>query len=109
MMIPLGLLAALLAFQPAPPDPAPALLAGEAVKVDLGRHQLVVRTADPPREVAVDVDAARTRLAAGGRPVTLAGVRPGQWVLVAYEQAGAQRVAVLVKVGAVRPSAGPRR
>ena len=108
MMIPMALLAAALAFQAAPAPP-PALLAGEAVKVDLGRRQLVVRATDPLREIAVDVDAARTRLAAGGRPVTLESVRPGQWVLVAYEQAGGQRVAVLVKVGAVRPSAGPRR
>jgi hypothetical protein len=107
-MNPAALLAALLALQAAPP-PSPALLAGEAVKVDLGRRQLVVRAADPLREVAVDVDPARTRLASSGRPVTLAAVRPGQWVLVAYEQSGAQRVAVLVKVGAVRPSAGPRR
>ena len=85
------------------------LLAGEAVKVDLGRRQLVVRAADPLREIAVDVDAARTRLSSGGRPISLERVRPGQWVLVAYEQEGAQRMAVLVKVGAVRPSAGPRR
>src|SRR5688572_6056524 len=108
MMNPMALLAALLVF-PAAPAPPPALLAGEAVKVDLGRRQLVVRAADPLREIPFDVDAARTRLASFGRPVTLESVRPGQWVLVAYEQAGAQRVAVLVKVGAVRPSAGPRR
>lgn len=107
-MNPLALLATLLALQAAPAPP-PALLAGEAVKVDLGRRQLVVRAADPLREIAIDVDEARTRLAAGGRPVTLESVRPGQWVLVAYEQAGTQRVAVLVKVGAVRPAAGPRR
>src|SRR5262245_36751515 len=108
MMIPTALLAAVLAFQPAPAPP-PALLAGEAVKVDLGRRQLVVRAADPLREIAFDVDAARTRLSSGGRTVTLESVRPGQWVLVAFEEAGTQRVAVLVKVGAVRPSAGPRR
>ena len=108
MMNPVALLAALLAFQATPSAPT-TLLAGEAVKVDLGRRQMVVRTLDPAGEVAVEVDASRTRLAAWGRPVTLESVRPGQWVLVAYEQAGAQRVAVLVKVGAVRPSAGPRR
>ena len=107
-MNPMALVAALLAFQAAPAPP-PALLVGEAVKVDLGRRQLVVRTAEPLREVAVEVDAARTRLSAFGRPITLEVVRPGQWVLVAYEQMGTQRMAVLVKVGAVRPSAGPRR
>ena len=108
MMNPTALLAALLAVQAAP-APSPSLLAGEAVKVDLGRRQLVVWAADPLREIPVDVDATRTRLSTGGRPVTLESVRPGQWVLVAYEEAGAQRVAVLIKVGAVRPPAGPRR
>jgi hypothetical protein len=103
-----ALVAGVLALQAAP-APAPALLAGEAVKVDLGRRLLVVRTADPLRESSFLVDAARTRLSAGGRSVSLGSVRPGEWVLVAYEPAGAQRVAVLVKVGAVRPSAGPRR
>ncbi|HEU5320454.1 MAG TPA: hypothetical protein VFX28_06610, partial [Methylomirabilota bacterium] len=103
MMNPLALVAGVLALQ-AVPGPPPALLAGEAVKVDLGRRLLVVRTTDPPRETSFQVDAARTRLSAGGRTVPLTGVRPGEWVLVAYEPAGAQRMAVLVKVGAVRPS-----
>jgi hypothetical protein len=105
-MHPLALLAASLAVQAA--AGGPAMLAGEAVKVDLGRRQLVVRTLDPLRETAFQVDA-RTRMAAGGRPLELERVRPGEWVLVAYEPVGVQRVAVLVKVGAVRPSTGPRR
>ena len=106
-MHPLALLAASLAVQAA--AGGPAMLAGEAVKVDLGRRQLVVRTLDPLRETAFQVDASRTRMAAGGRPLELERVRPGEWVLVAYELVGVQRVAVLVKVGAVRPSTGPRR
>jgi hypothetical protein len=108
MMSPLALLAGVLALQ-AVPAPAPALLVGEAVKVDLGRRHLIVRTADPLREVAFQVDEARTRLSSGGRAIPLEAVRPGEAVLVAWEPAHTQRVAVLVKVGAVRPSAGPRR
>jgi len=106
-MHPLAVLAASLAVQAA--AAGPAMLAGEAVKVDLGRRQLIVRTLDPLRETAFQVDPTRTRMAAGGRPLELECVRPGEWVLVAYEAAGAQRLAVLVKVGAVRPPAGPRR
>lgn len=106
-MHPLALLAASLAAQAA--VSGPAMLAGEAVKVDLGRRQLIVRTSDPLRETAFQIDATRTRMASGGRLLELERVRPGEWVLVAYEPAGAQRVAVLVKVGAARPSSGPRR
>jgi hypothetical protein len=91
------------------PAPEAAFLAGEAVKVDLGRRQLTVRTTEPLRETTFNVEDGRTRLLSGGRPATLEGVRAGEWVLVAYEAAGAQRVALLAKVGAARPAAGPRR
>lgn len=101
-------LAALLALEATPPA-APALLAGQAVRIDLSRRQLVVRTTDPLRETAFQIDASRTLISWGGRAVGLERVRPGEWVLVAYESAGAQRLAVLVKVGAARPPAGPRR
>jgi hypothetical protein len=101
-------LAALMALRPAPAA-GPELTAGEAVRVDLARRQLVVRSVDPPRETAFLVDACRTRMSWGGRAVGLETVRPGEWVLVASEPAGAQRLAVLVKVGAARPRPGPRR
>ena len=101
-------LAAFMALRPAPAA-GPELIAGEAVRVDLARRQLVVRTVAPARETAFLVDPARTRVSWGGRVVGLEGVRPGEWVLVAYEPAGAQRLAVLVKVGAARPRPGPRR
>lgn len=107
----MGLLAALAGWlmlqQPAPV--ATGLLAGEVVKVDLARRHLVVRSADPPRETAFVVDAVRTRMGCGGRPIALEGIRPGEWVLVAHEAAGLQPLAVLVKVGAVRPSPASRR
>ena len=81
--------------------------AGEAIKVDLGRRQLVVRTVSPPREITFLVDPARTHIAAGGRAIALDAVRPGEWVLIAF-QPGLPRLAVLVKAGAARPAA-PRR
>lgn len=101
-------LAALLALEATPPA-APPLLGGQAIKVDLARRQLVVRTTAPPRETAFLVDESRTRISSGGRAIGLERVSPGEWVLVAYEAVGAQRLAVLVKVGAARPPAGPRR
>jgi hypothetical protein len=101
-------LAALLALQ-ATPAAGPALIEGEAIRVDLARRQLVVRTTDPLRETAFLVDESRTRMWSGGRAVGLDRVRPGEWLLVAYEPAGAQRLAVLVKIGAARPRAGARR
>jgi hypothetical protein len=106
-MVSLPLLA-LLALQAAP-SVAPVLVAGDAVKVDLSRRQLIVRSPDRQRETVLDVDASRTRITAGGRPLALESVRPGEWVQAAYETAGAQRVAVLIEVGAPRPAPGPRR
>lgn len=101
-------LAALMALQ-ATPAAGPSLMAGEAIKVDLARRQLVVRTTDPMRETAFLIDESRTRMSSGGRAIGLGSVRPGDWVLIAYEPAGAQRLAVLVKIGASRPRPGPRR
>jgi hypothetical protein len=101
-------LAGWLVLQSPAPD-VPTVLAGEAVKVDLGRRQLVVRTVEPPRETTFNVEDGRTRIASGGRPLALEGVRAGEWVLVAYQAAGLQPVALLVKVGAARPGPGPRR
>jgi hypothetical protein len=106
-MSPLALAGWLALQSPAPV--ASQFLAGEAVKVDLGRRQLVVRSTDPPRETTFQVDARRTSIASGGRPLALEGVRAGEWVLVSFEGAGPQRLAVLVKVGAARPAPGPRR
>lgn len=99
-------LAALMALQ-ATPAAGPSLMAGEVMKVDLSRRQLVVRTMDPMRETAFLVDESRTRMSSGGRAIGLGSVRPGDWALIAYEPAGAQRLAVLVKIGASRR--GPRR
>ncbi|HET8648330.1 MAG TPA: hypothetical protein VFO85_22725 [Vicinamibacteria bacterium] len=99
-------LAALIAVQAVAAAPAP--LSGEAVKVDLRRRQLVVRWGDPLRETAFAVEP-DTRISAGGRAIPLEAVRPGEWVLVAFEARGARRVAVLVKVGAARPATGRPR
>jgi hypothetical protein len=106
-MSPLAL-AGWLALQSTAPQ-ATLLLAGEAVKVDLGRRQLVLRTVEPLRETTFDVNDARTRMSSGGRPIALEGVRSGEWVLVRYEAAIPHPVAVLVRVGAARPGPGPRR
>jgi hypothetical protein len=101
-----ALLAAWLAA-PAPPAASPAVLAGEAIKVDLGRRQLVVRTLSPPRENVFQVDPVRTQIAAGGRAIALDAIRPGEWVLVASVP-GTPRLAVFVKAGAARPAARRR-
>jgi hypothetical protein len=106
-MGPLPLLA-LFALQAAPPA-GPLLLSGDAVKVDLSRRQLIVRSPDRVRETELDLDASRTRITSGGRSHNLESVRPGEWVKAAYETAGAQRIAVLIEVGAARPAPGQRR
>jgi len=93
-------MAILTAFLAAPAGPA--LLSGEAIKIDLGRRLLVVRTVAPPRETAFLVDPARTTIGSGGRTIALDAIRPGEWVLVASEP-GTPRLAVLIKAGAPRP------
>jgi hypothetical protein len=101
-------LAGWLVLQSAAPE-APPVLAGEAVKVDLGRRHLVVRTIEPRRETTFHLEEGRSRIVSGGRVLPLEAVRAGEWVLVAYESTGPQPVALLVKVGAARPGSGPRR
>lgn len=107
------MLATLLAAWLAAPAAAPAVLAGEAIKIDVGRRLLVVRTVSPPREHVFQVDAARTHIAAGGRTIALDAIRPGEWVLIASEAPkgdapGSPRLAILVKAGAARPAAARR-
>lgn len=106
------ILTTLLAAWLAAPPAAPAVLAGEAIKIDVGRRQLVVRTVSPPREHVFLVDAARTHIAAGGRTIALDAIRPGEWVLIASQPGkgdlGTPRLAVLVKAGAARPGAARR-
>jgi len=88
----LFLLAGLAAQAPAPaesPAETPAvkarthLLVAEAVRVDLRRRWLVVKTGEqPPAELQIAVDEGRTRVSSGGRAVRFEDIRPGDRVAV---------------------------
>jgi hypothetical protein len=85
-----------------------AVVAGEAVALDLARRVLVVKVAGaPPREVELAVDDA-TRFTAGGRGVRLEDVRPGERIVVSStEDEAGRRRAVLVRAGRTRAALGP--
>jgi hypothetical protein len=85
-----------------------AVVAGEAVAVDLGRRVLVMKVAGrEPREVDFTVDDA-TRFTAGGRTVRLEDVRPGDRIVVSStEGGGGRRLARLVRAGAARAALAP--
>ncbi len=85
---------------------AALLVAGEAVRVDLGQRALVVKVAGRvPREVEFTVDAA-TRISASGRSLLLEDVPPGDPVTVSgTEGQGGRGRARLVRVGAPRAAA----
>jgi hypothetical protein len=82
---------------------AALLMTGEAVRVDLGRRDLVVKVAGrEPREIEFAVDEA-TRITAAGRTLLLEDVRPGDRVVVSGTAVeGGRRAARFVRVGTSR-------
>lgn len=109
--------AALQAAPAAPPDTGEAkakthLLVAEAVRVDLRRHVLVVKTADtPPAELQIGVEEGKTRVSSGGKAIRLEDVRPGDRVAVSCsdDAAGAHtaRLIVIRPRGAASPAPSP--
>jgi hypothetical protein len=85
-----------------------AIVAGEAVAVDLSRRALVVKVAGrEPREIDFTVDDA-TRFTAGGRTARLEDVRPGDRIVVSSTVGeGGRRLARLVRAGGARAALGP--
>jgi hypothetical protein len=110
------LLAGLAAQTPAePPADNPAvkarthLMVAEAVRMDLRRRLLVVKTGEqPPVELQIAVDEGRTRVSAGGRAARFEDIRPGDRVAVSCsdDAAGAHtaRLIVIRPRGAASPS-----
>jgi hypothetical protein len=81
------------------------LLVAEAVRVDLRRRVLVVKTGDqPPAELQIGVEEGRTRVSSGGRAMKLEDVRPGDRVAVSCsDDASGAHVARLI---VIRPRSG---
>jgi hypothetical protein len=115
------LLAGLAAQAPAPagsPAETPAvkarthLLVAEAVRVDLRRRWLVVKTREqPPVELHIGVDEGRTRVRLGGRVVPFEDIRPGDRVAISCsdDASGAHtaRLIVIRRQGVAHPAASP--
>jgi len=85
---------------------AALLMTGEAVRVDLGRRDLVVKVAGrEAREIEFAVDEA-TRISSAGRTLLLEDVRPGDRVVVSGTLIdGGRRAARFVRVGTSRAAA----
>jgi hypothetical protein len=98
----------------APPAPPSAeadtkakthLLVAEAVRVDLRRRALFVRTTDePPVELRIGVEEGRTRVSAGGQTVRLEDVRAGDRLAISCDDDAAGNHAA--RLIAIRPRAG---
>lgn len=84
----------------ASPDPAPYVLAGELVQVNLARSAVTVKLAgSPPRDVEVRVDPG-TVLSSRGRGLRLADLRTGERILAACADDGSGvRHAQRIKLG----------
>jgi hypothetical protein len=80
--------------------PASHVLAGELVRVSLPRSSVGVKLVGPPaREIEVRVGPA-TVMSAGGRPLRLADLRPGERIVVACaDDAGGVHRAQRIKLG----------
>lgn len=88
------------------------LLVAEAVRVDLRRRSLLVKTGErPPAELQIGVEEDRTRVSAGGRAVRFEDIRPGDRVAVSCsdDASGAHtaRLIVIRPRGAGDPPASP--
>lgn len=82
------------------------LVAGELVRIDLGRRVLTLKTAEaPPREIEVAVEGT-TRIRAGGRAVRLEDLRTGERALVSCTDGEPGRHAARwIKIGPSRYAA----
>jgi hypothetical protein len=121
-MFPTALLLAFLAPQAPAAPPAGAetpavkarthLFVAEAVRVDLRRRALFVKTGDqPPVELQIGVEEGKTRVSSGGRASRLEDVRPGDQVAVSCsDDAGGAHTARLIVIrprGAASPAPSP--
>lgn len=88
------------------------LLVAEAVRVNLRRRALVVKTLDkPPVELQIGVEEGKTRVSSEGKAIRLEEVRPGDRVAISCsdDAAGAHtaRLIVIRPRGAASPEPRP--
>ena len=82
-----------------PAKPRTHLLVAQVAKLDPRRRWVIVKTADqPPLELQIGLDEAKTRVTSGGRAVKIDELRPGARVAISCtdDAAGAHRARLVV-------------